>query len=532
MDGDVAASVDAGSLADWLHDGREIALLDVREHGQFGESHLFHGIPLPYSRLELEIARLVPRRATRVVVYDDGLLGVAQRAAQRLAALGYRNVWVLEDGTAGWKRAGYRLFAGVNVPSKAFGELAEHHYRTPRLQPAQVAAMLASGQDLVLLDGRPFAEYRKMTIPGSLCCPNGELVYRAGAIVADARTPIVVNCAGRTRSIIGAQTLINFGIPNPVYALENGTQGWSLEGMALEHGASRRYPDAPQGIDIAALRARAKALAERQGVRFVGDDEVEAWLADESRTTYLCDVRTPEEFAAATLPGAASAPGGQLLQATDQWIAVRNARVVLVDQEGVRAPVIAGWLLQMGHDACVLRGGTASRVRAALQAVPLPEIALVTAAELADMLDAKAASVVDLRPSMAYRKSHIAGSLWSIRPRLDGLRERLVGRVVLVADEPGIARIAAQDLARSGTTRVAMLAGGFAAWEAAGRSVEATPDRPLDDECVDFLFFVHDRHDGNKEAARRYLAWETGLVSQLDARELASFRFRGHDAAD
>ena len=531
MGGDTAATVDARTLKDWLHDGEEIALLDVREHGQYGESHLFYGIPLPYSRLELDVPRLVPRTATRVVVYDDGLLGVAVRAAERLYALGYANVRVLEQGTLGWQRAGYQLFAGVNVPSKAFGELAELHFHTPRLQAGEVAAMIASGEDFVLLDGRPFGEYRKMTIPGSLCCPNGELAYRVGAIVKDPRTPIVVHCAGRTRSIIGAQTLIDFGVPNPVYALENGTQGWYLADFALEHGATRRYPGVPEAGGVAAQRSRAQAIAAGQGVRFVDDDEAGRWLADESRTTYLCDVRTPEEFAAGSLPGAASAPGGQLLQATDQWVAVRNARIVLADGEGVRAPIIAAWLARMGHDASVLRDGIASRVRAPMRTAALAPIDSMEIAELVKLLDRNGASVVDLRAGMAYRKAHIPGSLWSIRPRLDALRGRLEGRVVLVADEPGIAQIAAQDLARSGMASVAMLEGGLAAWESAGRPVEATPGVPSDAECIDFLFFVHDRHDGNKDAARRYLAWETGLVAQLDRRELEAFRFRSHDAA-
>lgn len=525
MAGDAMATVEAKALKRWLHDGREIALLDVREHGQYGASHPFYGVPLPYSRLELDIPRLVPHKATRIVVYDDGALGVAQRAASRLAELGYGNVRVLEHGTAGWKRAGYALFAGVNVPSKAFGELAEHHYGTPRLKAAELAAMLASGGDLVVLDGRPYAEYRKMSIPGSLCCPNGELVYRYGEIVRDARTPIVVNCAGRTRSIIGAQTLINFGVPNPVYALENGTQGWDLEDFELEHGATRRYPEVPQSRDVAQLRARAHAMAAAHGVRFVDDEEAARWLADEQRTTYLFDVRTPEEFVAGTLPGAASAPGGQLLQATDQWIAVRHARVVVFDREGVRAPVIASWLAQMGHDAYVLREGTASRIRAAFQPAALAEVASITPSEVSALLASSGASVVDLRASMAYRKAHIPGSVWTIRPRLDALKGRLPGRVVLVADEPGIARIAARDLARAGVSSVAALEGGFAAWPAAGLSVAASSEHPADADCIDFLFFVHDRHDGNKAAARRYLAWETSLVSQLDARERASFRF-------
>jgi len=211
-----------------LRDRAEIALLDVREAGQFGESHLLFATPLPYSRLERDAGALVPGKSTRVVVCDDGVLGVAGRAAKRLRALGYTDVSVLDGGTRAWAAAGYMLFAGVNVPSKTFGELVEHACHTPRVTVQELARMQAAGEDLVILDGRPFAEYQKMSIPGGICCPNAELPYRVSSIVRDSKTRIVVNCAGRTRSIIGAQTLINFGVPNPVVALENGTQGWVL----------------------------------------------------------------------------------------------------------------------------------------------------------------------------------------------------------------------------------------------------------------------------------------------------------------
>ena len=110
-------------LQNAFHDGREIALLDVREDGEFGEDHLLFATPLPYSRLELGIGTLVPRKNARIVLCDDGASGVAQRAATRLSALGYTDLTVLDGGTRGWKTAGYILFKGVNVPSKLFGEL-------------------------------------------------------------------------------------------------------------------------------------------------------------------------------------------------------------------------------------------------------------------------------------------------------------------------------------------------------------------------------------------------------------------------
>ncbi len=217
------ARTDAATLKDWLHDGQEIALLDVREHGQYGESHLFYAVNLPYSQLEFEAARLVPRKSTRIVVYDEGK-GVADQAARALRAAGYGQVTVLDGGVQAWQTRGYARFAGVNLPSKTFGELAEHALRTPAISAKALKQRLARGEDLVVLDGRPYAEFQKMSIPGAICCPNGELALRIDELVPDEKTTIVINCAGRTRSIIGAQTLINLGIKNPVYTLENGTQ--------------------------------------------------------------------------------------------------------------------------------------------------------------------------------------------------------------------------------------------------------------------------------------------------------------------
>ena len=516
-------AVEARVLDAWLGDGAELALLDVREAGQFGAAHLFFAVPLPFSRLELDIARLAPRRATRMVLCDDGALGVAASAGERLEEAGYSNVHVLLDGTRGWAAAGFGLHAGVNVPSKAFGELAERHYHTPRIGAVQLAALVARGADVAIIDGRPLEEFRRMSIPGARCCPNGELAGRIRAMVPDERTTIVVNCAGRTRSIIGAQTLINLGIENPVYALENGTQGWHLVGLELEHGARGGYPEARSIAQP--FHARARELAAAHGAREVQAWELAEWLGDPTRTTYVLDVRTAEEYAAATLPGAAHAPGGQLIQATDQWIAVRNARIVLVDDDALRACVTASWLRQLGHDAFVLRGGTAAEVRVPpAPAVMLPAARTVTALEAKAMVAARACRVVDVRASMAFRKACIPGSAWSIRPRLRELRLAPAARVLLVSDDDGIGRIAAAELARAGIADCVLLEGGFGAWQAALGAVVASPDEPPDDRCIDYLFFVHDRHDGNREAARAYLAWEMALLGQLGARESASFR--------
>jgi rhodanese-related sulfurtransferase len=438
-----------------------------------------------------------------------------------LAGIGYTQVHVLKGGTQAWQAAGYVLFAGVNLPSKTFGELAEHAYGTPRISANELAAWLQAKEDVVVLDGRPLSEFQKMSIPTATCCPNGELAYRVRHLVPSEKTRIVINCAGRTRSIIGAQTLINLGISNPVFALENGTQGWYLQDHVLDHGKTQAYgPPADQDR----MRAAAIKLADRFQVKTVNDDTVRSWAADGTRSLFLCDVRTPEEFRQGSLMGAQSTPGGQLLQALDQYVGVRNARVVLFDSDGIRALTVASWLVQMGHDVSVLAGGLQSGVALACGVAPvLPALQRVSALALNAQLASNQSIVIDLRPSMQFRQGHIPGAIWSIRPVLKKMLAQEQRQVVLLADDPMVAVCAATELAHF-TQGVHLLDGGLPAWKAAGYAVATSADSPPDKACIDYLFFVHDRHDGNKAAALQYLAWETHLVRQLDAQELASFQ--------
>ena len=228
-----------------LLDREEVALVDVREEAPFAESHPLFAANIPLSKLELEVYSRIPRRDTQVTVYDNGE-GLAARAAERLVALGYTQVSLLEGGLDGWRRAGGELFIDVNVPSKAFGELVESERHTPSLAAEEVQALLDSQADVVVLDARRFDEYQTMSIPTGISVPGAELVLRARELAPDPATRIIVNCAGRTRSIIGTQSLINAGVANPVSALRNGTIGWTLAGQKLAHGQSRRFaPTSP-----------------------------------------------------------------------------------------------------------------------------------------------------------------------------------------------------------------------------------------------------------------------------------------------
>ena len=499
----------------------EFALLDVREAGQCGEGHPFLAVPLPYSRLELRAPRLLPCHETPLILLDAGD-GVADKAARRLSGLGYRSITILAGGAPAWAAAGYTLYKGVHVPSKTFGELLEQALDTPRITAADLSRMKAEGAPLVQLDGRPLEEYRRMTVPGARCCPNAELAHRLSALVPDADTPVVVSCAGRTRSIVGAQSLILAGAANPVYALENGTQGWELAGFALETGAGRAYPETLDEAALAASRDTARRLIWTYGLETLEEARLADWAAETTRSVYCLDVRTPEEYAAGHHPLAVSAPGGQLVQATDRWIAVRNARIALLDDTGLRAALSAIWLRAMGHRPVIVQAETwppQETARAEIAAPPLP---VAHPSEVKDGLERGEIQLLDLRPSTAFRRGHIAGALWSIRPRLAALALEPGRPVVLTADTPGMAGLAALDLGEMGHEALSFLLPDRAAWQEAGLVLESGKG-PGEAEAIDYLFFVHDRHTGNKAAMRGYLAWETGLIAQLDAQERAVF---------
>ena len=330
----------------------EIALLDLRHEAQFATAHPLFAANLAYDRIDLEAEARLPRKDVKIVLYDDGE-GFVADAIKRLTALGYTNVGTLEGGLQGWRAAGYELFQDVNSYSKAFGELVEARRHTPSLPAEDVAALIEEKADIAILDARRFEEYATMNIPGSTSVPGAELVLRAPQVAHDPDTLIIVNCAGRTRSIIGTQSLINAGLPNKVVALRNGTIGWTLAGQDLQHGADRRArigasDDAP---------ARARAVAYKAGVRHVTPADAAVLADDAARTLYRFDVRSAEEYAAGHIPGFRHYPGGQLVQETDMAAPIRGARILLADDLGPRADMTASWLGQMGWEVYVLDGG-------------------------------------------------------------------------------------------------------------------------------------------------------------------------------
>jgi rhodanese-related sulfurtransferase len=505
---------------------QEIAILDVREEDPFAQCHPLFAANLPLGRIEADAWTRIPRLDTFIVVYGTAFNGddLALPAARTLKRMGYTNVHLLAGGLQGWQDAGGEVFRDVNVPSKSFGELVESKRHTPSLSAQEVKALIDSKADVVVMDARRFDEYQTMSIPSGISVPGAELVLRARALAPNATTRIIVNCAGRTRSIIGTQSLINSGIPNPVSALRNGTIGWTLAGQELVKGASARFPEVDDATRTKAA-ASAFAVAMRAGVKRLRLDELHAMQADATRTTYFFDVRTPEEYAAGHVAGARNAPGGQLVQETDHQAAVRGARLVLCDTDGTRANMSASWLAQMGWEVYVVAGLTAEdfkhtdvphlRLPEPQGKVPAVDVTKVKA-WLADRNSHTV--VLDFSTSAQYIQGHIHSAWWVLRTQLkDSLAAAHKGhRYVLTCQNGSVSRFAVPEVqaAVKAGIEVVWLEGGNAAWLAAGGKLQ-TGDHQMAVERVDRYRRPYEGTNNPVEAMQGYLDWEFGLVEQL-----------------
>jgi rhodanese-related sulfurtransferase len=347
-----------------------------------------------------------------------------------------------------------------------------------------------------------------MCIPGGVDMPGAELAYRVHDAVPDPHTLVVVNCAGRTRSIIGCQSLRNAGISNPVVALKDGTMGWELAGYESERGASRRAGDpSPEGLVKA--QAAAEQVAQRFGVKFADAGMVHRWRAESTRTTYLHDVRTREEFEAGHIAGSRHAPGGQLVQATDEYVGVRHARLVLIDPQRVRAVMTASWLIQMGwHDVYVLPRMAGFEIETGAYK-PL----IFGLRQWQTTREARGA-VLDFSTSLRFHYKHIPGAWWVVRSRLAEARRKIGEQktLTLTSEDGVLAHLAAPEVqALWPTAEILVLEGGNAAWPGPWEEGHERATTVRDD----VWYKPYDHEAGFEKHAREYLQWEVELIEQI-----------------
>ncbi len=509
----------------------EFAVLDVREQEEFSRSHMLLASCVPLSRLEFMVLDLIPCTKIPVILVDSGEeTGPprADRARERLLAMGYDRPLVLEGGMRAWKEAGFIEFTGVGALSKGFGEYVEEKLHTTRMEPADIKALMDGNAKITVIDVRPREEYSNMNVPTGINAPGCEILYRFADLVPDPETMVVIGCAGRTRSIIGTQTLRNAKVPNKVVALKGGTMNWQLAGFSLEYGTKRRTaPPSARALDFA--REKSRAVAEKYRVSFVSAATLADWQKEaKGHSLYIFDVRQPEEFEADHLPGSRNAPGGQLVQATDEYAAVRNARFVLVDDTEVRAIMTAHWLLQMGlPEVHVLRGGLGGSGLGSLgldrgptnpTLPPLPGTAAVSAQELQSLMAGpNPPLVLNVGISRVHRQGHLPGAAWVTRSYLERAASAYprAADVVVTADSDALADFAAQDAARLWPqARVRRLLGGNPSWTVAGMAVEK--DMPIALCAEDDIWYKpYTDINAKPEAMKGYFDWEFGLVERI-----------------
>ena len=505
------------------------ALFDVRERGEYNTGQIYQASSLPRSQIEFRMADLVPSCNIPVIVYDDGGER-ANLAAVTMAQLGYQRVRVLDGGLLAWAAAGFPMVAGVNVPSKEFGEKVHIEKKVPDLSPEELSARLASPDKVTIFDVRTPEEHRRFCIPGAYNVPGGDLILWAEELRQKSDTTFFIHCAGRTRSVIGTQTLRRLGLTN-VFALRNGTMGWILADMELERNAQRKTPS-PSPSSRAAGEVLASRIAHEEGIPIISVSELLSLRRTQERqVNYLVDVRSPAEYAKGHIPGSIGIPGGQAVQRADDFIAVRHAKVVFASEGQARAVMAAYWFRQMGfEDVAVLHGGVQAWIKngeglsaeiPAVENVLLDEARrtarTLQPAELAAASDSSKQLILHVGTSQEFERDHVPKSLWISRGWLEIKTGDLCpdkSRPIVVTCPDGRHSIlAARTFGRLGFREVTVLDGGVNTWIKEGHPTEKGLDG-----CVmepnDVV--IPASATGNKEAMARYLEWEHRLGDKFN----------------
>ena len=516
--------IDVASLAAWLASNDERAFFDVREAGEINEGHIPGSTALPRRMIELQIEELVPRRSTPVLLCDEGGIRAALAAAT-LNALGYTDVAVLAGGVKEWARVHGALEQGKNVPSKMYAEHLFEQGGVPQVTADTLKQWIDSGKPHTVLDVRAFEEHAIGHIPGAHNVPGVEVVRIADDLIR-AQQPVVVHCAGRTRSILGCQTLKDLGVEQ-AYALKDGTMGWTLAGYSLDKNISSEDAKA-SAQSIAMGEPKARELALGNGVEYIEATKLNQRLqarAQSRLNCYLIDVRQPHEYAEGHIKGAKSAAGGQAILFADEHAAVRNAEIIFVDDGEGQAAMTAYWFKRLGYpNVKVVEGGMPAVARAGCELergkTRARPVGLDEKRERSRQLDVAATQalidatpalhIVDVGTSKSYAHGHLPRAVWLPRgwlePNVADLIDDLRAPVLVVCQTGLQSTYAAATLSDLGYSNVSVLAGGIDQWKKAGNALEQ--GKPTSAFAGDVVTNPYER---SKDDMKKYLAWEQRL---------------------
>jgi rhodanese-related sulfurtransferase len=268
-------------------------------------------------------------------------------------------------------------------------------------------------------------------------------------------------------------------------------------------------------------------IAEEEEISWISAGElIDSSLGNNPSVTYLIDVRSEAEYESGHISGSLNVPGGQAVQRADDFIAVRNGKIIFVSNQSARAVMAAYWYGQMGfHDVGVLRGGVqawgangGALASAPPQSEPLGfedarRIArMLQAGEVESLVRNRSCSVLHVGSSADFEAAHLPGSKWISRGwlelELSGLLTDLAKPIVLSCRDGRSSVLASRTLREIGYQEVFVLVDGVRAWTRAGYSAVKGLDGCLV-EPNDVVLSPSVK--GDKEAMRRYLEWETKL---------------------
>lgn len=524
------SAIGSRELRNQLDSDAQIGVIDVREPQDFVDGHIPESTPVPRRKLEFSLPKVVPNREAVVVLCDD----MGERApldAEWLSFLGYEDVRYLAGGMDAWVDEGLEIIeaidtvpaTGSNVPSKDFGEKIQALEDIPQLTPEELDERLRTdGEDILVTDVRTPTEHSSATIPGSINVEGVDLARYIDILREDPDQPVVVHCAGRTRSIIGTATLRRLGFTN-VYELENGTMGWKLAGYELEEGAERHVTEMDKNDEYAEeIRDSAFDLLDEHDIPRLSHEEFRAVQTDKDETVYAIDVRTSDEYEAGHVPGTISIPGGQAIQTADEHIAVRNGTIVLISDQHVRASIVAFWFAEMGFpNVTILDEGVTGWMENGRELVEGPDrnepVGMDAVRGIVEMIDPTTlstldATVIDIDYSENYSHQHVPGAKWvsryDLERTIEGNRTFVDGPLVLTCQHGEYAMYAAAAIEHElDHDEVYALDGGVEAWTNAGLSTESgTREMRFTPRDV-----VEAPYEQGRNAMRSYLEWEEEL---------------------
>lgn len=462
------------------------ALIDVRERKEYVEGHWFGSVNIPLSELWRQLSNMIPWKGFPIYVlaFDD------IKFDQIFKNQGYTNVHILQCSEP--KREVTGFVRGEYSWSKAFGEILCHCSDFRELGPEQLAH---DHRQFNLYDVRPFAEYCEFTLPGSQNLPNSNILGSL-KFLQRSKKPAVLHCAGRTRSILGACTLIAAGYAADFYVFRGGTQAWQLSGRERIYGASNIVSNEQQGqseiislierweIEISCVHNK-NDLTERinsnPALYFdVSNDDVQRDLSSIIKIV----------------------SGTNLVQQTDTSIACYHTPVVLIDNGTCsRAAFAAFWLKMMGYDASIINRldldepeeKNQKKARKKIASVPLEF----------------ATPIYDFRRSNDFERGTHKNAIWANVSSIisnAAVNKRIS---VIVYNEAHLKFV--ELILSEMQTRIS----DAFYWDCEDACEHFIAPEKITDPCDRSSLFA-DRHKGNLEHSKAYLAWEEELPDQID----------------